>query len=76
MNEVINYLKVTLDRFEGKDAILISESGQQFNWPLKNLPDDAKEGDQFHLILANSESEKEEKEKKAKALLNEILKNE
>lgn len=70
------FLTVTLDRFEGKEAILIADSGEKFNWPIKNLPTDSKEGDQLRLVLFNTASEKEEREKIAKTLLNEILKGE
>ncbi len=76
MKDNQTYLKGTIDRFEGKLAVIKFEEGQEFHWPIKNLPEEAKEGTAVRLILTTSLSDQEEREETAKALLNEILKRE
>lgn len=76
MQEPQTYLKGTIDRFEGKLAVIKTEEGLEFHWPIKNLPQEAKEGTAVRLILTTSESDQTEREETAKALLNEILKRE
>lgn len=68
-----NYIKVVLDRFEGKFAVLKTSDGQELLWPIKNLPEEAKEGSGMRLILATAKTDQEEREKLAKTILNEIL---
>lgn len=68
-------ISACLDRFEGVFAVLKLDDGRSLNWPIKNLPDDVKEGQVIRLFLTTSQTEQEEREKTAKALLNEILNN-
>jgi hypothetical protein len=68
------HLKATLDRFEGKQAVLKTDDGQEIVWPIKNLPDDIHEGSVVRLVLSTSQTDEEERQKMAKSLLNEILK--
>jgi len=68
------YLSGTIDRFEGKIAIIKTDDGQEIKWPINNLPDDAEEGASVRLNLCTSKSDEEEREKIAKSMLNEILK--
>ena len=75
MQDNKKYLKGAIDRFEGKLAIIKFKDGQEVHWPIKDLPEEAKEGTALRLILTTSESDEEEREETAKALLNEILKN-
>lgn len=71
-----NYsLAMVIDRFEEKFAVLKGQSGEEILWPIKKLPDDVKTGEAVRLTLTQAKDETEEKEKLAKALLNEILKN-
>jgi hypothetical protein len=70
------FIKAVIDRFEGKNAVLRTEDGQELIWPIKNLPEDATEGSSIRLVLSTSITDKEEREKLAKTLLNEILKKE
>jgi hypothetical protein len=75
-NEIKQYsLEAVIDRFEGKFAVF-KVNGQELFWPIKNLPDDAKEGSVVRLYLSTSKTEEEEKEKIAKKILEEILKTE
>lgn len=70
------FVRATVDRFEGKHAVLLTDDKQEIKWPIKNLPDDAKEGSLIRLIVSTNRTEQAEREKLAKALLNEILKGE
>jgi len=74
MDKNKKYLSCTLDRFEGRFGVLVSEDGQFFNWPIDKLPADVEEGSQVRLILSSAKTEEEEREKTAKAVLNQILK--
>lgn len=67
------FLKTTIDRFEGKFAVLKTEDGQEILWPIGNLPEDAKEGSAVRLSISTSKTDEEEKTKLAKSLLEEIL---
>lgn len=68
------YLKAVIDRFEGTMAVLKFDDGQTLTWPIKNLPEDCKEGSSLRVIISTSETDQEEREKLAKTLINEILK--
>ena len=69
-----NFIKGTIERFDGKMAVIKTEDGQTINWPQKNLPDNIEQGSNVKLALQTSENEKEQQEKMAKEILNEILK--
>ena len=63
-----------VDRFEGTQAVLKMDDGQELVWPIKNLPEDAKEGSSVRLVLSTSATDEIERQKTAKTLLNEIFK--
>lgn len=67
------FIKAAIDRFEGEFAILKTEDNQEILWPIKNLPENSKEGTAVRLILSTSKTDEEERAKLAKTLLNEIL---
>jgi hypothetical protein len=67
------FLKATIDRFEGKFAVLKTEDNQEILWPMSDLSEDAKEGSAVRLFLSTSKTDEEEKTKLAKSLLEEIL---
>jgi hypothetical protein len=69
----MNFLKATIDRFEGETAVIKTENGQEILWPKNNLPPDAKESSAIRLNLSTSKTDEEERAKLAKTLLNEIL---
>jgi len=69
-------IRGVVDRFEGKLAIIKTDDGQEISWPIKNLPEDCQEGSVIRLTLSTSKTDQEEREKIAKAILNEVLKNE
>lgn len=69
-------LQATIDRFEGKFAVLHTEEKKEVLWPIKSLPDDVKEGSFVRLVVSTAKTEEEEREKIAKTLLNDILKGE
>ncbi len=66
----------TVDRIEGRLAVLKLEDGQTLNWPMEKLPGDLHEGMAVKLFLSTAKNEEEEREKTAKAVLNELLKTE
>ena len=68
-------LKVTLDRIEGDYGILITEKKKKILWPEDELPDQA-EGAVFEIDIKSNEEAQASQEKLAKAILNEILKEE
>jgi hypothetical protein len=61
-----------LDRFEGKQAILILEHGQEFR-VLKEELGEVKEGDVFTIQIMPEREASLEKEELARVLLNQIL---
>ncbi|MEW6610484.1 MAG: DUF3006 domain-containing protein [Patescibacteria group bacterium] len=63
-----------IDRFEGMAAVVRVEGGQELKWPVKKLPNHAKEGTVVRLTLSTTASEEVEREQLAKAILNELLK--
>jgi hypothetical protein len=67
------YTRGTVDRFEGTQAVLMLDDGQELVWPIKNLPDDAKEGTSVRVVLSTSATDEEERKKTAKTMLNEIF---
>lgn len=69
------FVKGTVDRFEGIQAIVKTDDGQELNWPIKNLPEDAKKGAPLRLVMSTSQTDQEERGKIAKTLLNQILGN-
>lgn len=71
-----HFLRAVIDRFEGKAAVIKTEDGQQLHWPIKNLPDEIKEGAAARLVLSTSETDQQEREKIAKTILNQLLRTE
>ena len=68
-----NSIKATIDRLEDCFAVLKTDDAQEILWPIKSLPEGAKEGTVVKLVLSTSKTEEEERKKIAKTLLNEIL---
>ncbi|KKS43250.1 hypothetical protein A3H03_00850 [Candidatus Kuenenbacteria bacterium RIFCSPLOWO2_12_FULL_42_13] len=66
----------TVDRIEGRLAVLKLEDGQSLDWPIEKLPSDAHEGMAVKLFLSTAKTEEEEREKNVKTVLNELLKTE
>jgi len=66
-------LKTQLERFEGKNAILKNEDGQEIIWPIKLLPDDLKQGEIVKLVLKTEAETGSDQQNLAKQMLNEIL---
>lgn len=63
-----------LDRFDGTYAVIITADKQTLLWPIKNLPDNVKEGDVLKLHLTTDKLETAHKEQAVRNLLNQILK--
>ena len=63
-----------LSHFVDRQARLQLEDGQSLDWPIKNLPDDIKEGDNLRLVLSTKATEEEERGKLAREILSQMLK--
>jgi len=64
----------TIDRFEGEQAVLITEDGKHsLVFPRRLLPESAGEGAVLNFDIKTLGQAEEEKRKKAKDILNEIL---
>lgn len=68
-------LTVKLLRVQGETAILITETGQEINWPASQVPAQLASGEMGKLILSSQTLIQEDKDELAKAILNEILTN-
>ncbi len=71
--EPVNFLKATVSGFEGTSAILTVEGGMTVRWPIKQLPDDVREGSTIRLIASSTRTEQEEREKLAREVINSLL---
>lgn len=68
-------LHITIDRMENDFAVLIFPNNQQVTVEKKYLPSDIKEGSVLHLSFYTDAQMELKQEELAKAVLNEILKN-
>ena len=66
-------IKGILDRFEGKLAVIKTESNTEIFWPIKNLPEDIATGSAVRLTLSTNENEGQERTALAQIMLNDIL---
>ena len=66
-------LSVTVQRFEGKFAVLETDDGQTLRWPIKQLPDDAQEGARVRLSLTTPAVDETARQELARAVLNTLL---
>ena len=64
---------VTIDRFEGDKAVLITRDKQAINWPKDKLPPKAKEGDVLDINIVDSADKTKDNKQLAKNILSEIL---
>jgi len=71
-----SFLKGVVDRFEGDKAVVRLDDGQQVIWPVNDLPEGVSEGEAVRLVLYTAKDDEVEREELAKAILNEILKDE
>lgn len=66
-------IKLTVDRFEGNKAVLITGDGQTINWPKNQLPKNLHEGSGLSFDIAEK-AEREKRDKQtAKDIINEII---
>jgi len=74
MENTENSILARLEAFQEKEAVLKTKEGRKYFWPIKNLPQDLKIGDEIRLSLSTAKSTEEEREKMAKEVLNQLLK--
>jgi hypothetical protein len=70
-----SFIKGTIDRIEGKVAVVKLNNKQELNWPVIDLPTNIGEGSLVRLVLSTDEAEQKVREKLARTILNQILKN-
>jgi hypothetical protein len=70
---IINELKTTVDRLEGKFAVLAYGS-EELLWPKDKLPEHTHEGDAMVLVAKKDEDATKDRTELAKTMLNELLK--
>lgn len=66
-------IKLTIDRLEGKMAVLKTDDGDTVIWPKNKLPTGAREGAVLNFIIANDGETEKNKKELAKEILNQIL---
>jgi hypothetical protein len=71
-----NFLNGKIERFEGKQAIISLATGQELDWPIKNLPEGADQNTSVRILIKTSASDQQDKEELAKTIINKILKPE
>lgn len=67
-------IKLIIDRFEGKYAILESQNKESliFNFPLHLLPKEAKEGTMLNVNISIDQEETKRRKDKIQSLLNKL----
>jgi hypothetical protein len=66
--------RVIIDRIEGDLAVLVlyEDDGVKFNFPVRLLPDGAREGDHLLMTLAEDNASRESEKKRIGNLLDEL----
>ena len=68
-------IDATVRGFEGTTAFLETFDKQVVRWPIKNLPEDVREGMTLRLYISTDHTEAEDREKLAREGLNTLLRN-
>lgn len=66
-------ISITIDRFEGDNAVLKSEDGHTIIWPKKFLPAETRESSVLNFNIHDVREDGERQKAKAKDILNEII---
>jgi len=66
-------ITVTIDRFEGDKAVLITKDKQAINWPKDKLPQKTKEGTVLEINIVDAANKTNDNKQLAKNILSEIL---
>jgi hypothetical protein len=64
---------LTIDRFEGGEAVLKTKDNQTIIWPKNKLPADAREGALLVFHITSDQDQTEDRRQLAREILNEIL---
>lgn len=65
--------KLTLDRIEEGQAVLLTDAKEKIYLPVRLLPSTAQEGNVYFLNLDDKPEQTKDAKEQAKAILNEIL---
>lgn len=60
-------------RFEGRFAVLSSDSMGEFRWPRQNLPENSKIGEILNIQIITEKGEQDEKYERMRRLLEELI---
>lgn len=66
-------IKLTLDRFEGDKAVLITDDGQAIIWPKNKLPGNLRDGSALSFDVMETKEREQKDKQTAKDILNEII---
>ncbi len=66
-------IKLTLDRFEGDQAVLITSDGVAIIWPKNQLPSGMREGSALNFDIATEKDREQRDKETAKDIINEII---
>lgn len=68
-------VKLTIDRIEGEEAVLLTDDNTSISWPKKKLPENAYIGMSLEFFIGENGQGTDDR-KLAKEILNEILDSE
>ncbi|HNW56033.1 MAG TPA: hypothetical protein PKN62_03095 [bacterium] len=68
------HYQLTLKNLTDSSAILVNKTGQEFVWPINQLPQNSQVGQIFNCVLVNPVSLEDDDQAIAKSILNELLK--
>lgn len=66
-------IKLTIDRFEENQAVLIDGVGAAIVWPKNKLPDNLHEGSCLNFAIVEEKNQEREDKQTAKDIINEII---
>ncbi len=66
-------LDATISGFAGTMAVVETPDHQKILWPIKNLPDDAKEGTAVQLVLTTPLTRTADERRMARVMINTLL---
>ncbi|MDO8593149.1 MAG: DUF3006 domain-containing protein [bacterium] len=66
-------IRLTIDRFENDQAVLISHDGQTIIWPKDKLPAGARDGLALNFEIMEDQERGEKDRQAAKDIINEII---
>jgi len=66
-------IEATLESFKERNAVIKTQDGQTFKWPIKYLPEDLNPGDKVTLKIENEKLDKDKEYQVMRKLLEEMI---